>query len=219
MGDDKIIRSVVQRFRTMTAAKTNWFNEAWVTDIEDAKQGVSDDTLKIQESSKPFHEISKVFRSLAGPLKAPKISDLADRVDGIVESLEEFSKLSRECVALMDDLDRDWEALMSKVAKGEKPKDEALKEVKGLSTYKRYLTIAEKAGAIQDEVTKIFDGYDMDWTLENYVGAEAGIYDDLEKLSPSNPFDDLTGTVNLFGVLVLYTEEEVLENWLEDSKS
>jgi hypothetical protein len=203
----------------MAAAKTNWYNEAWSVDIDTAKQEISTDFLKIKKYVAKLLDIATIFRSLEGPLKSPQLSKYATRIDGIIGDVEEFSRLSHDCVSLMDDLDREWEALMSRVAKGEKNPQEALQEVPSLQGYRKYLTIAEKAGAIQDKVTSMLESSNyIDWTLEDYLGGGAGIYKELDKKNPGNIFEDIYGTLNLFGVLVLYTNEEILSNWIEGSK-
>ena len=210
-----IISAVVERYKRVTGG-TNWLNEAYEVDVGDAKSGLTSDLKFLNKYVAKCKYLVPIYRSLAEALITAQIGKNADAVEIRISKVERLIGLLTKAHSLLDSVDHDWESLMDRIARYEVKLTHGLIEaVQDMPSMVRFRTLAQEVGDLEDEISKEDDKYPIDWYLEDYIGSETGIYKRIDKAYPPQVDENIMGAMNLFGLIILYTNVENMENWIK----
>jgi hypothetical protein len=140
---------------------------------------------------------------LAGPLEAPILDKYADLVTKRLVEIDQLMTLLEEGVKLTKKAQNEFDQLLDDIAHRKLHSSGLVEAVYSLPSIEAIMGIAKKAGVIHDRLTAEDDDSLIDWTLEEYVGSEAGIQGKIEKAGePLRGW--FAGGSNFSGVGTLY---------------
>jgi hypothetical protein len=221
MDDRTLIASVVKRYQRQVASSTNWFEDSESIEWEDARDSIKKDTRSAGGYIKKCQYLVSIFRSLVGPLQTPAIGLEADKIEQRVKDTEHLVGLLQEGATAAKKLDKEWEALMKQIVEGTNLSHGLIEAVQDLPSMIKMYQLAKEAGELQDKLMKEEEDYNIDWSLEGYLGGEAVVYQKIEKANPNSSFfsEVLYGASTLYGVIALYTDLDNIQEWLSNLRA
>ncbi len=193
-----------------TASSDGW-DQADELYFDDAESSVDEDLREIGRYIKRCRVLIEPYKKLAEALEAPKLKVYAERIAGRVQDLEQMTELLREGRPLIEPFADAFEELAHNAAKGSRS------ELQSLPLYRRIKQVGEKLEVISDRILKQDEGEYIDWTLDGYIGDEAGIYRRIERVSPGT-FDSVNVLADriFYGLLKYYSDPDYLQNRIEE---
>jgi hypothetical protein len=176
---DPIVKLVALRWKL--ASDPTWLGDAEELDLDSALGYFRDDTRLIKGYKAKCAYLSSVYRTLVSPLESSILVKYADLMDKRVTEVNQLMILLGEGVKLLKRAQGEFEKLMVSLANGEPHRGDLIKMVYDLPTIVAIMKIANEAGKLHDKLTKEDDDGLVDWTLEEYIGSEAGIQRKIEK--------------------------------------
>lgn len=216
MDDRTLIASVVKRYQRRVISAIDWFGDSEALEWEDARDSVKKDVRSAGGYIKKCQYLASTFRSLSGPLQTPAIGVEADKIDQRIKDTEQIVSLLQEGVIVAKKLDKEWETLMKQIVEGLKLSHGIIEAVQDLPSMIKMYQLAKEAGVLQDKLMKEEEDYNIDWSLDVYLGSEAIVYQKIEKAAQNNSFfsDALYGASTLYGVIALYLDLDNIQEWL-----
>lgn len=214
---DPIVEAVVIRYKKATES---WFTST--TDqlpLDDAKVYIKDDTKLVRGYKAKCVYLSKIFRSLAGPLETPQIAVFADRIDKRVQDLDQLMGLVQEGAKLLDKAQGEFDQLIEDIADRKPRRGGLLEAIYDLPSIDAILKIALEAREIQDRFVKEDDDYHIEWVLEEYIGPESGIQRKIERAGESmNGWftDRFSGVYALYGFVKYFIDTDYIQSMVKE---
>lgn len=198
---DPIAEAVARRWKV--ASDATWLTDAEEIDLDSALGYFRDDTRLIKGYKAKCAYLAPIYRKLAEPLEAPSLAKYADLIDKRVTEVDQLMALLGDGVKLFKKAQGEFDKLLVSLANGEPHRGGLIEVVYNLPTIVAIMKIASEAGKLHDKLTKEDDDGLVDWTLEEYLGPEAGIQRKIEKNGePMRGW--FAGGSNFVGAGVLY---------------
>jgi hypothetical protein len=216
MNDVVIIASVASRYSRLIRS-TDWYAESDAMELDEAQDVIQEDLKHLGAYLKKCRYLATINHNLAAPLATPKIEANANLIEKRINDVEQFAELLQSGSDLFHPVDSECGELMLKIARKEIELRHGLMEtVQDLPSMVKLHTTAKQAGRLQTKIRIEDDDFKIDWNLENYLGPEALIVNQIEKAYPGAIIDDIRGVTSIFGFIIAYTDTEALTEWIAD---
>ncbi len=208
---DPLSHTVAKRW-VKSAASIYWTNaDPW--NLNEYKSVLREDLQRFARITKMLTWWSSLFRSLAGPLMAPKLNFFADWSDRFLSDSKELYDQLEATVPLADRAQKELEELASKWGtEEEEPHRSGLIEtLYELPSATALYKLARKLEPLQKSLDDRAEDPPIDWFLEDYVGGESGVSKRLQKFhnTPTGIFsEEMLGILTLTGFIQYVTSEE-----------
>ena len=173
-----LVESVARRWKQAAAS---WFEDTEEIDFDSVAGYFKEDTRLVKGYKIKCAYLAGIYRNLAVPLEAPKISIFADRMDQRVQDLDQLMVMVQEGVRLTPKAQGEFEQLLEDLADGKPRRGGLIEAVYDLPSIEAILKIAKEANKIQSRLVREDDDQYIDWILEEYLGSEAGVSRKIEK--------------------------------------
>lgn len=187
-------------------------------DADDTKGSIQDIQKDLKKLLRKLPAVARAYAAAAGPLSSPQLKVYADRITQRVKDLVQVGEALSRVQSLCKDLEEDVEKLCKKF--GSEGEDEMSMELEGeiedLSVYKTLLSLAEDTDEVVQRVTAEEDDGHIDWTLDDYLGGESGLYKRLQNANITNPFNDYDMSTVLYGALQWYKDPDYINDRLAE---
>lgn len=192
------------------------------SDVESAEESIKFDLKMLARYARKASALVEPFRKIGEALETKQILVYADRIEARVEDVGEMTPIIRQAPSLVTAFFDEIEGLCLGIADGSAdPELGSELGIKALPTYDRLLALGEQLLKYEFRIAEEDDDQHINWTLEDYVGPEARIYERLQKLEmPALIEDDYMGARTIYGVLTYYDAEyiEMRVNELRDER-
>lgn len=217
---DPVVEAVARRWKQ--AATSSWYEDA-PSDIDfDSVAGYLRDDLRLVKGYKiKCAYLAGIYRGLVGPLEAPKIAVFADRMDQRVKDLDQLMPMVQAGVALISKAQKEFDQLIEDLADNKPHRGGLIEAVYDLPSIEALLKVAKEANKIQSRLVREDDDYHIDWTLEEYLGPEAGIQRKIEKNGePLRGWftEGFSGVWTLFGFIKYLVDERYIGDLVESAR-
>lgn len=213
---DPLVESVAHRWKQ--AASSSWYDEAKEIDPDSVAGYFREDTRLVKSYKIKCAYLAEIYRGLASPLEAPKIAVFADRMDQRVKDLDQLMLKVQEGMNLVPKARKEFDQLLEDLAGGKPHRGGLIEAVYDLPSIEAILKIAKEANNIQSRLVKEDDDYHIDWTLEEYLGSEAGVQRKIEKNGePLQGWfvDEFSGVWTLFGFIRYLVDPKYIQDSIE----
>jgi hypothetical protein len=185
-------------------------------DIDEAKESIESDQEVVSKYIDDCHKLILIFRTLAKPLEAPEIDKLANNIEKSIAMATDLQHQLNNCDHAMRQAVEQYDAVIEKAVNAVPPKtaSECVAEISNLPAMKQVKAEAEKVTALEKSIKKIES--QMDWTLDGFVGPDAGIKKKIDDLTPEENNQFVSGDSAPFGVIKHYTSKDTIESSMED---
>ncbi len=209
-----LVASVLRRWKTANTFSVEDYE--FVGDSDELEGYISDDLKLVRKYTAKCAAFAKICRSLAGPLKAPKIGDTADKVEKRAKDLTELTGILQGALVHARSLDNEWKELEAKLA-GEDPSSWVglVEKVNAFPSMQRLQQLAKEAEALHYRLlNEDSSENNINWLLEGFIGDETTIYSALEKIQPELLEYELNGAKSLLGFIHYWQDEESLRDYV-----
>jgi hypothetical protein len=220
MSRDPLVAAVVRRYKQANASK--WLAEVDQLGIDDVEGNYRHDAKLARGYIAKCKYLDPIFRALAGPMMTPVIGEFADRMAQRVQDVEKLMTLVQAGVKLTKKVQKEFDDFIDEVAEGRNKRSSGLIEaVHDLPSMVELFKIAEEAGDLQDRLYDEDESGHIDWTLEDYLGGEAKVYDKIEKASSgmSSWFqDEFGGARILYGFVKYLADSNYIQDLVQEAR-
>ncbi len=221
MTRDPLVAAVVRRYKQASFA--SWIENSEQINIEDVEGNYRYDAKLARGYIAKCKYLAPIFRSLAGPLMTPVIGEFADRMDQRVQDVEKLMTLVQAGVKLTKKAQKEFDNFINEVAEGKSTRSSGLVEaVYDLPSMVDIVRIANEAGDLQD---KLYDEDNSDpshiaWTLEEYLGVEAKVYEKIERASSGmiSFQDEFGGARILYGFVKYLADSDYIQDLVQETR-
>lgn len=218
MSQNSLVRSLVARYKK---SQENWYTTSDPLDFDELKETYREDTKQLRGYLAKCKYVGPIFRALAPALMSPKIEIYADRIGTRIKDVEDLIKLLESGFSLAKQLQTEFDDLIVALAKGKKLRHGLIEEVQDLRSARDFRTLMERSGELHTRLIKEDEESHILWTLEDYIGFDAGVYQKLEKASETlNPFFmyDLAGAKSLFGYWIYLNDPNHIAQLIDGAR-
>jgi hypothetical protein len=159
---------------------------------EDIADILKDDGKALRGDIARCKYLVPIYQSLVSPLMSPQIGEVASRALQRGADLEALQALLQSASRLIQKVTREWNEAVELRAQGGKVRG-WVETVLDLPSVMALQQLNKEAIALQQKVTQEDERSWIDWSLDDYIGFESGIYGRIEKARPADL--DLSGPV------------------------
>jgi hypothetical protein len=204
------------------SASSGW-DDADTIDCDDAENLVTEDVREIRRYIKRCGVLIEPYKKLAEALEAPKLLKFAEHLGERIKDLEQVAELLQKGRPFFKRFGDDFEKMCEELAEGRRTLRHGLiEEVSDLPVYNQIREQGQTIESITDRIHEQdqSDTPYIDWTLDDYVGSEAGIYRKIQRVSPGAFYEvtNVTAEKIFYGVLKYYTDAEYIDERIQEFK-
>ena len=184
-------------------------------DGESALSALRDDRRTLRTYTKRCSAIRVVVASLVEPLEAPALRRILKQIDTRIADIEQLQEHLRAALDEVSEFMKETERVVGKLARGELRSGEGARTV--LLASPTAAALIRRGSAIKhllDTMQSEDEDEPINWTLEDYVGSETGVYSRLDRLTPDD-LVDVQGNAAVFGLLNYAADAEYLADLAE----